>query len=382
MIHCPVYFDCPGQICAVQDGRRHSALGTPSSERSRSEQKRDKAMMKLIGIEEHFLTADIRAAWAASVIAEEGTGAFDRGEIGERLDNLAEQRLALMDESGVDVQVLSVTTPALHNLEPEESVTLARRTNDLVAETVAKYPTRFLGFATLPTASPEEAAVELERSVTRLGLMGSMLCGRTREKNLDHPDFFPMFETAARLRVPLFIHPQIPQRAVRDVYYSGFGEQTDIAFAAFGLGWHYEAGIQFVRLILAGVFDKYPDLQIILGHWGEVVLFYLERLGSLSRVTKLQRPIADYFKQNLYVTPSGMWSQSYLQRSLEVVGPERILFSTDYPYQYRPARPGRFFLEEAALSLEQKGLFAHGNWERLMKSVVGRPGLGVLFQPH
>jgi predicted TIM-barrel fold metal-dependent hydrolase len=82
---------------------------------------------------------------------------------------------------------------------------------------------------------------------------------------------------------------------------------------------------------LAGVFDKYPDLQIILGHWGEVVLFYLERLGSLARVTNLQRPIADYFKQNLYVTPSGMWSQSYLQRSLEVVGPERILFSTDYP---------------------------------------------------
>jgi uncharacterized protein len=155
-------------------------------------------MMKLIGIEEHFVTADIRAAWAASAIGEEGTGGFDRGEIGERLDNLAEQRLALMDESGVDVQVLSVTTPALHNLEPEESVTLARRTNDLVAETVAKYPTRFQGFATLPTASPEEAATELERSVTRLGLMGSMLCGRTREKNLDHPDFFPMFETAAK----------------------------------------------------------------------------------------------------------------------------------------------------------------------------------------
>ena len=326
-------------------------------------------MMKLIAIEEHFLTADIRAAWAASAIGEEGTGGLERGEIGERLDNLAEQRLALMDESGVDVQVLSVTTPALHNLEPEESVTLARRTNDLVAATVAKYPTRFQGFATLPTASPEKAAIELERSVTSLGLMGSMLCGRTRDKNLDHPDFFRMFATAERLGVPLFVHPQIPQRAVREVYYSGFNETVDICFAAFGLGWHYEAGIQFVRLILAGVFDKYPNLQIILGHWGEVVLFYLERLGSLARVTNLQRPIADYFKQNLYVTPSGMWSQSYLQRTLEVVGPERILFSTDYPYQYRPGRPGRLFIEESALSLAQKELVAYGNWERLRKSV-------------
>jgi hypothetical protein len=328
-----------------------------------------KDMTKLIGIEEHFVTADIRAAWTASAIGQEGTGGFDRGEIEERLDDLGEHRLELMDESGVDVQVLSVTTPSLHNLEPEESVHLARLTNDLVAAAVAKHPTRFQGFVTLPTAAPEEAALELERGVTRLGMMGTMLCGRTREKNLDHPDFLPMFETAARLGVPVFVHPQIPQRAVREVLYSGFNDQVDTAFAAFGLGWHYEAGIQFVRLILAGVFDTYPDLQLILGHWGEVVLFYLERLGSMARVAKLQRPIADYFQQNLYVTPSGMWSPSYLQRSVEIVGPERILFSTDYPYQYRPGRPGRSFLEEAALSPEQKELFAHANWEKLTASI-------------
>jgi predicted TIM-barrel fold metal-dependent hydrolase len=265
--------------------------------------------------------------------------------------------------------VLSVTTPALHNLEPEESVILARRTNDLVAATIATYTTRFQGFATLPTAAPKEAAAELERAVTRLGLVGTMLCGRTREKNLDHPDFLPLLQTATRLGVPLFVHPQIPQRAVREVYYSGFSDLIDTAFATFALGWHYEAGIQFVRLILAGVFDKYPDLQIILGHWGEVVLFYLERLKALGRVAHLQRPIADYIRQNLYVTPSGMWSQPYLQRTLELVGPERILFSTDYPYQYRPGGPGRSFIEEAALSPEQKELFAHGNWERLIGSI-------------
>ena len=326
-------------------------------------------MIKLIAIEEHFLTPDIRAAWAASAIGQEGTAGFDRGEIEERLDDLGQQRLALMDESGVDVQVLSVTTPALHNLEPAQSVALARQTNDLVAATVARHPTRFQGFATLPTASPAHVALELERSVAQLGFKGAMLCGRTRDKNLDHSDFWPLFERAAALGVPLFIHPQIPQRAVRDVYYSGFSDLVDTAFAAFGLGWHYEAGIQFVRLILAGVFDEYPDLQIILGHWGEVVLFYLERLNSLARVTKLQRPIADYFRQNLYVTPSGMWSQVYLQRSLEIVGPERLLFSTDYPYQYKPGKPSRLFLEETALSAEHKELFAHGNWERLTRPI-------------
>ena len=273
-----------------------------------------------------------------------------------------------MDESGVEVQVLSVTTPSLHNLEPAESVGLAQRTNDLVAATIAKHPERFQGFAALPTAAPADVPRELERSVRQLGLRGAMLCGRTREKHLDHPDFRPMFRAAAALGVPLYIHPQIPQRAVREALYSGFGEPVDTAFAAFGLGWHYEAGIQFVRLMLAGIFDECPDLQIILGHWGEVVLFYLERLNSLARVTKLARPVADYFRQNLYVTPSGMWSQSYLQRSLEIVGPERIIFSADYPYQYRPGRPGRSFVEAAALSSEDKELFAHGNWERLTRS--------------
>jgi uncharacterized protein len=321
--------------------------------------------MKLIAIEEHFLTPEIRAAWAASAIGQDGTAAFDRGEIEARLDDLGDGRIALMNESGVDVQVLSVTTPALHNLEPGESVHLARHTNDLVAATIAKHPTRFQGFATLPTAAPEEAALELERCVTDLRFAGTMLCGRTREKNLDHSDFRPILEAAAKLRVPVFIHPQIPQRAVRDVYYSGFGEPIDTAFAAFGLGWHYEAGIQFLRLMLAGVFDQYPDLQIILGHWGEVILFYEERLASLARVAQLPRSVADYIRQNLYVTPSGMWSQSYLRRTLEIVGPERILFSTDYPYQYRPGRPGVSFLKEATLSPEEKELFAHGNWERL-----------------
>ena len=117
--------------------------------------------------------------------------------------------------------------------------------------------------------------------------------------------------------------------------------------------------------MLAGVFDRYPDLQIILGHWGEVVLFYLERLKSLAYVAPLPRPVADYIRNNLYVTSSGMWSQSYLQRTLELVPTQRILFSTDYPYQYRPGGGARSFLDQTPLSTEGKELFAHGNWERL-----------------
>jgi predicted TIM-barrel fold metal-dependent hydrolase len=321
--------------------------------------------MKIISIEEHFLTPEITSAWETSVIGSEGTANFDQGENRQRLEDLGEGRLALMDESGVDVQVLSVTTPALHNLEPAESVLLARSTNDRIAATIARHPTRFQGFAVLPMPAPGEAASELRRAVTQRGLRGAMVCGRTRDKNLDHPDFLPMLSTAADLNVPIFIHPQIPQASVRAALYGGFGEPVDTAFAAFGLGWHYEAGIQFVRLILAGVFDRFPNLQIILGHWGEVVLFYLERLKSLARVATLEHPVEVYFQRNLYVKSSGMWSQTYLHRALEIVGPERILFSTDYPYQYRPGQPGRSFLLATDLSQDAREAFAHGNWERL-----------------
>ncbi len=321
--------------------------------------------MKIISIEEHFVTREITTAWETSAIGSEGTGSFDQGEIGQRLEDLGEGRLALMDESGVDVQVLSVTTPALHNLEPGESVRLATKTNDLMAATIARHPNRFQGFAVLPMPAPDEAALELRRAVTECGLSGAMLCGRTRDKNLDHPDFLPVLRTASELRVPVFIHPQIPQASVRAALYAGFGEPVDTAFAAFGLGWHYEAGIQFVRLILAGVLDRFPNLQIILGHWGEVVLFYIERLKSLARVAKLERPVEECFQRNLYVTSSGMWNQTYLQRALEVVGTERILFSSDYPYQYRPGRPGRSFVLATDLAQETRVAFAHGNWEKL-----------------
>ena len=322
--------------------------------------------MKLIAIEEHFLTSQVHAAWKRSALGTEGTDAFDeRKEIAQRLEDVGAGRIALMDEAGVDVQVLSVTTPALHNLEPEESVLLARQTNDFLAGVIAHHPDRFEGFATLPTPAPAIAASELERCVRQFGFKGAMLCGRTRDTNLDAPAFLPLFETAAQLGVPLYIHPQIPSKPVREALYGGLGEPLSTAFAAFGLGWHYEAGIQFVRLILAGVFDRFPTLQVVLGHWGEVVLFYTERLQSLARVAPLGQPVLDYFRKNLYVTPSGMWSSAYMQRALEIVGPERILFSADFPYQYKPGRQARAFLLESGLSLSDQALFAHGNWERL-----------------
>ena len=320
--------------------------------------------MKLIAIEEHFLTKEVKDAWNKYSDNDDPTLKLHFGEIEDRLEDIGNSRIQLMDETGIDVQVLSLTSPSLHNLG-RESINLAIQTNDYVAEIVKKTPDRFQGFAALPMFASKEATKELERSVKNLGLKGAMLCGRTREKNLDHKDFWELFECSEALGVPLFIHPQIPQKAIRDIYYSGFDELTDLAFSTFGLGWHYEAGIQFVRLVLAKVFDRFPNLQIILGHWGEVILFYAERLASLSRAAKLDKPFIDYVRQNLYVTASGMFSHSYLQRSVEIIGIDRILFSADYPYQYREGRDARNFLEATELSKEDKEKFAFANWERL-----------------
>lgn len=323
--------------------------------------------MKLIAIEEHFLTKAVRVEWQKNADKDDPTQNLHLGVAEALLEDMGKTRIKLMDETGVDVQVLSLTSPSLHNLGTE-SILLAKQTNDYIAEVIKKNPDRFQGFTTLPMSEPREAAKELERSVKDLGMKGAMLCGRTGEKNLDHKDFWELFECAERLGVPLFIHPQIPQKAVRDIYYSGFDELTDLAFSTFGLGWHYEAGIQFVRLILAGVFDRFPNLQIILGHWGEVILFYTERLASLNRAAKLSKPFIEYVRGNLYVTASGMFSHSYLKRSIEIIGIERILFSADYPYQYREGRDARNFLEAIELSQEDKEKFAFSNWERLTKT--------------
>jgi predicted TIM-barrel fold metal-dependent hydrolase len=246
---------------------------------------------------------------------------------------------------------------------------MARRVNDALAAAVARHPTRFQAMATLPVAMPEEAALELERCVRTLGFKGTMLCGRVGTRNLDDPSLAPIFQSAEALNAPILLHPRAPEMAVRAAYYSGFKTEVDAAFATYGLGWHYDAGIQFLRLVLAGTFDRMPGLQVILGHWGELVLFYAERLAAMDRVSGLDHPIATYLRRNLYVTASGMFLAHYLERAAAVVGTDRLLFSTDFPYQYRSGCDARMFLENCGLAGPAKAAFAHGNWTRLTEEV-------------
>ena len=324
--------------------------------------------MKIIALEEHFVTPELTAAWSGlPAVWADDSQTLNTSEIDERIGELGEARLRHMAETGVDVQVLSPTAPGVQSLDASIAVPLARNLNDLTAATVQRWPDHFEGFAALPTPDPQAAARELERAVGSLGLKGAFLYGRTRDRHLDHPDFLPIFEAAAALHVPVYLHPQTPSHSVREAYYSGIDDKLDTVFAGSGIGWHYETGVELVRLILAGTFDRFPDLQIIVGHWGEVVLFYLERIETMQKATKLDRPIADYLRTNVSVTPSGMFSPRYLRWAIEVLGVERIMFSADYPYQFAPDGGARAFIEQADLTPQDRELIASGNWNRLTR---------------
>lgn len=323
---------------------------------------------RVIALEEHLTTPDIEDA-VLSLDAEnvdDITAAFRGGEIHRRLLGDDDTRIADMDASGIDVQVLSLTSPGVQSLEPGLAVRLAGSVNETIAERVRAHPDRYQGFATLPTPDPTAAAKELERAVKDLGLVGAMIHGRTREQNLDDAVFEPVWETAASLGVPVYIHPQIPQRAVRGAYYTGFEQQLDILMACPYPGWHYETGMQVLRMILAGVFDRNPDLKIVLGHWGEMMLFYLDRLDQLPVLAHIdQESVSKYFRENVWVTPSGIYSQRYLRWAIEILGVDRIMSAMDYPYVFTPDAQ-KSFLPDSGLSQADQDKISGGNWEKMI----------------
>jgi len=324
--------------------------------------------LKIIALEEHLtIEAITRSGTTPFGVQDPPRPVMEALNPIERLLDLGAGRLAQMDDQGIDVQVLSVTTPGVQNLPPQQAVPLAREANDAVAAAVRAHPDRLQGFATLPTPDPAAAADELRRTVTQLGFKGAMLNGRTGSQNIDHPGMEPLWAAAAALRVPIYIHPQMPSDPVQDAYYRGIDPVTDLLLSGPGIGWHYETGIQLLRLILSGTFDRHPDLQVIIGHWGEVVLFYLERIDAFQKLIplRIERPVSDYFRSNVYVTGSGMLSHRYLNWSREVVGADRILYATDYPFIDVGAGQARKFLEEADTTEAERAAIGHGNWERL-----------------
>jgi predicted TIM-barrel fold metal-dependent hydrolase len=284
-----------------------------------------------------------------------------------RLEDIGQGRVEAMDAAGIDVSILSVVTPATQALPASEAVALARDANDEAADAVRAHPARLRTFATLPASDPQAAAAELERCATRLGHVGAMVHGRTGRRPLDDPAYDGLFATAARWHQPIFIHPQIPSDQLRAAAYRGLGPLVDLGLATFGWGWHLDTGLSALRLILRGTFDRHPDLQLVLGHWGEMLLFWMDRADSLSGIARhLQRRVSDYIKTNIHITSSGMLQERLLRHTLDFTGADRVLFSTDYPFHRPDATAiGRFF--DAIPHPAKRTKIAAGNAETLFR---------------
>ncbi|OLT00266.1 amidohydrolase [Pseudonocardia sp. CNS-004] len=261
----------------------------------------------------------------------------------QRLEDLDAGRIAAMDARYIDVSVIALTPPGTQPLPPADAVRLSRAANDVAAAAVGRHPTRFRAMSTLPMSSPRDVAGELERAAG-LGHVGTMVYGRSGEVFLDDPVYDDFFAAAAALGQPVFIHPQLPSPAVREASYRGFDPVTDLALATFGWGWHLDAATAALRLILRGTFDRHPDLQVVLGHWGEMLLFWLDRADSLSRVAGLTRSVSDCIRSNFFITASGMLNPALLHHALSVTTVDRLIFSTDYPFQQPTAADITSFL--------------------------------------
>ena len=289
--------------------------------------------MPLIAIEEHWISSELTSALDAMPRRDESLAFNEMGDHRQRLEDLGEGRIAAMDAQGIDVSILALTPPGTHPLPPGEAVRLSRAANDTASAAVDKNPTRFRTLSTLPMSAPEHVADELVRAAGQ-GHVGTMVYGRSGDRFLDDPAYGDFFAAAAELGQPVFLHPQIPSDAVRDASYRGFDPMVELGLATFGWGWHLDAATAALRLILSGTFDRHPELQIVLGHWGEMLLFWLDRADSLSRIAGLQRSVSDCIRANFYITSSGMLNPALLRHALSVTSVDRLIFSTDYPFQH------------------------------------------------
>jgi uncharacterized protein len=324
--------------------------------------------MRVIALEEHVSFQQFSSTIDPALIAARGfTPGRGAGGRTAELDDTEGERLRLMDEAGIDVQVLSIIGPGADLLPADAAPDFARRYNDELATVVRKHPDRFSGFANLPLTAPEKAAEELTRCVREHGFLGALVNGHTGGKFLDDPSFEPVLAEAEALDVPIYIHPGIPPESVRKAYYDGFDPGVSFVFACAGWGWHAETAVHVLRLVLSGALDRHPKLRIIIGHMGEGLPAMLDRcdhtLGPVAR--NLKRTVSETILDQVTITISGFFSFAPFIAALLTFGADRIMFSVDYPFAENIV--ARKFFDGLPVTPSDKKLIAHKNAERILK---------------
>ncbi len=308
--------------------------------------------MAIIAIEEHFTSPALRKLLPSKP-----------GKIQPMLDDNTGLRIRDMDEAGIDISVLSENNPAAHNLDPETSVRVAKESNDFLYGLIQANPKRLAGFAALPLPDPKAAADELERGVTKFGLKGAMIMGTTQGNFVDDKKYWPVFERAAKLDVPVYIHPSPIKPAIVEAFFHGIGAPLQGSPMGFGL----ETLTHTFRLILSGVLDQYPTLKIIVGHLGETAPYTLWRTDhNLENAgVKMPKSFSDYYKTHFWLTTSGAFSNSALACAIAEMGIERIMFAVDWPYINKAL--GTKWLKAAPISDKDRALIFEGNARKILK---------------
>lgn len=310
-----------------------------------------------IALEEHFLCPGFEEYWATTVggVAPE---ALQR--ITARLSDFGDSRIGAMDGAGIAKAVLSLAGPGVQ-IEPDRAVAIrmAIRANDFLAKEMQKRPDRYAGFGHLAMQDASAAADELERCMRDLGFCGVMINGHTNGQYLDHPLLTPFWERAAALRAPVYIHPGDPvsPSPVLDGH---------PALRRATWEWGFETGSHALRLVFGGLFARFPDARVILGHLGETLPYLLWRFDSRARLygVTLPRPPSDYIRSNIVVTTSGMSSAEPLNCAIAALGHERVMFSSDYPFE--SAEEAGRFMDDVALPEDIRADIAFNNAKRML----------------
>jgi 2,3-dihydroxybenzoate decarboxylase len=350
-------------------GKGHAQSGPPAPVGAKA----TKSNIKRIGLEEHWSNAELNEIGAQWRARTGSSGAITPGKVPprmaisfQRLGDFDQLRLPLMDQNGISMQVLALSSPGVQALtDSSKAIDLAKRTNDFQAEVIRKHPDRFAGFAALPTQDPKAAADELERTVKQLGFKGAMVQGHTNWEYLDEQKYRVIWERAAGLEVPIYLHISDPSADSKKMY----GPYTELTGIVWGIG--VETATHALRIIMSGVFDAYPKATLILGHLGESLPYLLGRIDegyehALSfGVKKLNKPASQYLKENVLVTTSGLYRPEALICAIAAMGSDRVLFSVDYPF-VEPKTSVEFF-ERTPMSDSDREKVSHLNAERWLR---------------
>jgi 5-carboxyvanillate decarboxylase len=319
--------------------------------------------MRRIAVEEAFLTADILAGWKKVLAGSDvepgfaklggtllGSSAGTSRLIAKLLD-IGAGRIAHMDAVGIDVQLLALTAPGVQLFDADTATRLAAESNDALAAAIEAHPSRFAGLTAVAPQDPAAAAREIERG-KKLGLNGVIINSHTKGEYLDLAKYRPLLEAAEALDMPIYLHPRDPAPSMVGPYLD-YG----LYFATWGFS--AESGLHAMRLIMSGAFDRHPRLRIVLGHMGESIPYWLQRIDNryaaqvaIGAQAKLAKRPSDYFRENFAITTSGVTSMPVLRLCLDVIGVDRILFAVDYPYEYD--KEAVRFMDEANVTDEER----------------------------